>query len=151
MGGKPGLILNGGILVLADPRAFTVTGSIQAAAQSYSYFDGTCSVGLTSNTRGVNISGQLSGSGRLVIFHSATNHADQISGFSNAFSGQWIVKAGWMHGSGYGSLGTNSITMDPRYPLQLDASIVDGQGPAVLELSCDINSAGTLTSSKPLK
>ena len=92
----------------------------------------------------MNIAGQLTGSGTLVIMQAMTVVAQEISGNANTFSGPWIIKAGWLLGSGLNSLGTNSITVDPNYALPLDSSIIDVAGPAVFEPGYDLNSAGAL-------
>src|SRR6185369_13321609 len=70
-----------------------------------------------------------------------------ISGNSNTFSGQWIVQCGWLRASGINSLGTNSITVDPNYTGYLGAmpNATSPNGPALLEPTYDLNSAGTLT------
>jgi hypothetical protein len=144
VGGNPGLILNGGILNVGDTAVFTITGTAQVASQSY-LCPGNNGGGGIDVGRAVTLACQLSGSGNLVLFQATTNTAQEISGNSNTFSGQWIVKSGWLLGSGTNSLGTNSITMDPRYVLSLDPSITEVAGPAVLEVGYDINSVGTLT------
>ena len=96
----------------------------------------------------MNITGQLTGSGTLVIMEGGTDVAQTMSGTANTFSGQWIVKAGWLLGAGAISLGTNSITIDPGWVVpepSWDPSTVEVSGPALLEVNYNINSAGTLT------
>jgi hypothetical protein len=151
VGGNPGLILNGGMLNVGDAIVQSVAGIIQAAPGSQSYFcPGNNDGASMDSARAFNIVGQLTGSGTLVIFEGGTANAQRISGNSNTFSGQWIVKAGWLLGAVTNSLGTNSITMDPAYvlpvpPFSSTAPVVDIAGPAVLEVNYNHNSAGVLT------
>lgn len=142
--GNPGLVLNGGVLNPSDDTVFVITGKVQVAAQSY-ICPGDNGGGAVMPLRGLRIAGQLTGSGTLVFMQSSNTVAQEISGDANTFSGKWIVKAGWLLGSGQGSLGTNSITLDPNYVLPLHSSIINVAGPAVLEVGYDINSAGALT------
>src|SRR6185369_6774089 len=65
---------------------------------------------------------------------------------SNTFSGTWMVQCGWLHGAGFNSLGTNSITVDPNYvgyktPMP---NATSPNGPAWFEVNYDLNSAGRL-------
>ncbi len=149
VGGNAGLILNGGILNAGDDGVFPVAGKIQVVSQSYICTGDNGGGGTARPNRGITISGQLTGNGAMVIFQGTTNTPQTISGTSNTFSGQWIVKAGRLVGTAPGSLGTNSITLDPAYTLpdffSTAAPIVDFPGPAVFEPSYDINSAGKLT------
>jgi len=146
--GNPGLILNGGVINVGDDGNFPITGKIQVASESFLCPGNNGGGGLSANARSMDIQGQLTGSGTLVFFEASLQAAQRISGASNTFSGQWIVKAGWLLGAGTNSLGTNSITIDPAFGLAeppLDTSIVEIAGPAQLEVDYDINSAGTLT------
>jgi hypothetical protein len=145
--GNPGLILNGGVINVGDDGNFPITGTIEVASQSYLCPGNNGGGGLSANARSMDIQGQLSGSGTLICFEASLQAAQRISCNSNTFSGQWIVKAGWLLGAGTNSLGTNSITIDPAFGLPeppLDSSIVEITGPAQLEVDYDINSAGTL-------
>ena len=148
--GNPGLILNGGLLNVGDSGGFTVTGIVQAFTGTTSYLcPGASDAGSVDAARYINLTGQLTGSGNLVLFEGGTSNPMQISGSSNNFSGQWIVKCGWLQGAGNNSMGTNSITVDPNYVLAsppFDVSITNAQaGPAVFEVNYDLNSAGALT------
>jgi hypothetical protein len=150
LNGNPGLILNGGDISIADTGLpYPFLGVINIAAQSYlAGGNGTGPGGGTQAGSSVNIEGQLTGSGTLVIMEMETNVPQQISGNANTFSGQWIVKAGWLLGAGAISLGTNSITIDPGWVVpepSWDPSTVEVSGPALLEVNYNINSAGTLT------
>ncbi len=141
---NPGLILKGGVLNAGDDAIFVITGKVQVASQSYiAPADG--GGGAVQPLRGFNFTGQLSGSGPLVIFNAGTTVAQQISGTSNTFSGKWMVKAGWLLGVTVNSLGTNDITIDPSFVLPLSTNIVNVAGPALLEVNYDLNSAGRLT------
>ncbi len=148
--GQPGLILNGGLLNSGDASAiFEVTGRVAVVSQSYLCPGNNDGTGVDA-TRGIIISSQLSGNGTLVLFEAGTNNAVYIMGTGNTFSGQWIVKAGWLSGYTANSLGTNSITIDPFFvlpvpPFSDTAPVVDLPGPAVLEVNYDLQSAGTLT------
>jgi alpha-glucosidase (family GH31 glycosyl hydrolase) len=148
VGGNPGLILKGGMLNVGDSGGFVVTGVVQVASQSY-LCPGDNDANAVSPNRYINITGQLTGGGSLVLFEGGTSNPMQISGNSNTFSGQWIVKCSYLQGAGINSLGTNSITVDPNYVLAsppFDVSITSAQaGPAVFEVNYDLNSAGVLT------
>jgi hypothetical protein len=148
--GNPGLILNGGNISEGDPSGtpYQYYGVIEVAAQSYlAGGNNTGAGGGATTQRAVNIEGQLTGSGTLVIMEGETDMPQQISGTSNTFSGQWIVKAGWLQGAGANALGTNSITIDPGWAVPeppWDPSTVAVRGPAWLEVNYNLNSAGTL-------
>lgn len=149
VGGNPGLILKGGLLNAGDSGGFTVSGSIQTVPGSTSFLcPGSNDAGSVDANRYINIAGQLIGAGNLALFEGGTSNPNQISGTANTFSGQWIVKCGYLQGTGTNSLGTNSITVDPNYVLAsppFDASITNAQaGPAVFEVNYDLNSAGVL-------
>jgi hypothetical protein len=150
VGGNPGLILNGGIINAGDDATFPITGIIQVTGQSYIAPGDNGGGGTLRPNRAINISGQLTGTGTMVIFQAGgLTLPQQISGTSNTFGGQWIVKAGRLLGSGTDSLGTNTITVDPNYvlpvpPFSSSAPVVDIPGPAQVELNYDIDSAGAL-------
>ncbi|HEY5914251.1 MAG TPA: immunoglobulin domain-containing protein, partial [Verrucomicrobiae bacterium] len=144
VGGNAGLILNGGVLNAGDDTVFTVTGKIQVASQSY-LSAGDNGGGNAKPLRGVDLAGQLSGNGTLVYMQASNTVAQRVSGVSNPFKGEWIIKAGWLLASGFESLGTNSVTVDPGFALPADFTVVDVAGPAVFEPGYDLNSAGVLT------
>lgn len=144
VGGAAGLILNGGVLNTGDDGTFSITGIIRVDAQSY-IANGNNGGGTLTTARRFNIGAQLTGTGTMTIFQCATNLAEEFSGNSNTFSGQWIVKCGWLLGSGTNSLGTNSITLDPAYVVPLTGTFAAVNNQAVLEVNYDLNSAGTLT------
>jgi hypothetical protein len=147
VGGNPGLILVGGMLNGGDDATFPITGRIQVQSQSYISHGANGGGGGISANRGFNISGYLSGSGNMVIINAGTAVPQQITGATNTYSGQWIVQCGWLQGNALGSLGTNSITVDPGYSgfLTVMPSATSPAGPAWFEPGYDINSAGVLT------
>ncbi len=118
--GQPGLILNGGVINVGDDGNFPITGVIEVTAQSYLCPGNNGGGGLSTGSpgeRSADIQGQLTGSGALVIFEADARVPQKVSGSSNTFSGQWVVKNGLLQGAGANSLGTNSITVDPQYVL----------------------------------
>jgi len=147
VGGNPGLILAGGMLNGGDDATYPMTGRIQVQTQSYISHGANGGGGGISANRAFNISGVLSGSGNMVILNSGTTIAQQITGTSNTYSGQWIVQCGWLQGNAPNSLGTNSITVDTGYSGYLSAmsGAASPAGPAWFEPGYDLNSAGVLT------
>lgn len=163
--GFAGLTLNGGCLNPGDSGyAYVITGTVQAAPGTQSYvFAGGTPLG-TPVLRGINIAGQLSGSGTIVL-GSSTNTVPglQVTGTSNTFTGTWLVQAGWLQGAGdgtqdgYNSLGTNAacaIVVDSGfvYPTGTGSNLFSATGQvfltnnALLDLGPNLmNSAGTLT------
>ncbi|HAO77772.1 MAG TPA: hypothetical protein DCQ92_02120, partial [Verrucomicrobia subdivision 3 bacterium] len=144
-GGQPGLILNGGGINVGDDGKFWIDGIIEVRQQSY-IFPGTS--GGTRDNAGVNINGQLIGTNNLALINGSLVTAIDISGAANTFSGQWIVKSGYLLSSVNGALGTNSITIDPNWsvPTNNGAWVLgSGYNKAVVSIGYDLNSAGTLT------
>jgi hypothetical protein len=152
VGGNPGLILNGGVLNVGDDGVPVFSGNIQVAGTSF-ICPGDNGAGPTvRRNRAITVSGQLSGSGSLVILQTTTNLAQTISGTGNTYSGLWLVKAGRLLGATPDSLGTNSsITVDPNVvpPPPMNAGIAATNawflGPAVVEANYTLNTAGVLT------
>ena len=68
------------------------------------------------------IYGQLTGSNDVVVFGGNLSGTNDIACPSNTFSGQWILKAGYLVGSASNALGTNSITVNPQYALPLNTA-----------------------------
>ena len=89
------------------------------------------------------IYGQLTGSNNLVVFGGDLSGTNDIACPSNTFSGQWILKAGYLVGSASNALGSNNIIVNPQYALPLNTA-VNTAGPALLEVDYDLNSAGNL-------
>ena len=149
-GGKPGLVVDGGLLnVGTDGGVTTITGSVEVRSQSYNSAQGANGGGggLAPLPRAITLAAALSGKGNLVIMNCSTNLPQIISGAANTFSGQWIVQCGWLQGAVPNSLGTNSITVDPFYTGYLAdmPNATSPNGPALLEVNYDLNSSGTLT------
>jgi hypothetical protein len=155
--GNPGLIMNGGILYAADSgTTFQVTGQVQVVSTSYICPGSGNNPGGTPGTgRIFDFTGTLTGSGDLVWFQE-TNTANFVSGRSNTFSGQWIVKTGWLVGTNKFSpnngnpLGTNNIICDPGYNFpntdwNIATFVIPSVPQAIIETSYDWNNAGTLT------
>lgn len=138
--GQPGLILNGGVLNAGDDAVFTITGNILLASTLY-IAPGDNGGGAVKPLRGFNIAGTVSGGGKLVVMNAGTNVAQEFSGNSNQWTGDILLKAGWLKGSGTNSLGTGNIMVDPKAILGLDVSVVDVQGPAQIEF--DYNHTAT--------
>jgi hypothetical protein len=144
VGGNPGLILDGGLLVGGDAETYPVTGRIRVASQSY--FALGSNGGGNPSARRFNVSATITGSGNLVFFNGSNDVAQVFSGTNTTCSGTWIIKSAWVQFNGTNSLGTNSsILVDPLYTLPLNSGIVNVPGPAELEVGYDVNSAGTLT------
>lgn len=145
---KGGVLSDGGVNQIA-----TVSGGVQIISQSYissandADADGP---GINSGAAFI-FNAALSGSGNFYLMNSANGATNIISGGSkNTFSGQWIIQNGMLRGDNAGSLGTNSITIDPSNTLyQADMPLitpaVGGAGSAAFDVSYDLNSAGTLT------
>src|ERR1043166_4363600 len=111
-GGLPGLILNGGGINIGDDGKFWLDGIIEVRQQSY-IFPSTS--GTVTDNRALNIMGLLTGANNLAMINAGLIAAVEISHTNNPFSGQWIVKSGLLLGSANGSLGTNSILIDPNW------------------------------------
>jgi hypothetical protein len=147
VGGKPGLILNGGVLNGGDDGMYPTTGNILVASPSYICNGASGGGGGIEPNRAFNITGVLSGSGSITILNAGTTIPQQITGANNEnFSGQWIVQCGWLQASNANSLGTNSVTVDPDSSVYLTAmpNAVSQAGPAWFEPCYDLNSAGIL-------
>jgi hypothetical protein len=118
------------------------------ASQSY-LCPGNNDAGTVDNARFIDLAGQLTGSGALVLFEGGPSNPTRISGSSNTFTGSWIVKCGWLQGATNGSLGAGNIIVDPNYVLAsppFDASISHAQaGPAIFESNYDLRGVGSLT------
>jgi hypothetical protein len=139
-----GLILKGGVLNAGDDAVFELTGKVQVASTSF-IIPAEEGAGAIRPTRGFNISAQLSGKGTLVICQAGTEVAQEISGNSNTFTGDIVLKTGWLKGSGTNSLGTGNIKIDPLYPVGITGAASLNRGPAQFEVSYDIVTPGTLT------
>jgi autotransporter-associated beta strand protein len=117
-----------GTLTLAGPNSYT-GGTVVSAG----------------TLQTINLWGEYSGSGSIVLMASSAQLAQTVSNGASAFSGKWIVAGGWLAGANTGALGTNSITVDSLYPLDPTAAGISVAGTALFEPQYDLNSAGTLT------
>ena len=120
--GNPGLILNGGKLQATYGRAFTISGQMSVVA------DSTIDQGWGS--RGFVITAQIAGIANLTLINGSRWSPLDIQSTNNPYSGNWLVRRGYLKGTGQGSLGRGSIT------------VADG---ARLEISYDVQSPGALT------
>jgi hypothetical protein len=150
VGGKPGLVIDGGLLNNGtDGGVTTITGSVEVRSQSYNSAQAANGGGggLAPLPRQFILAATLSGKGNMVIINCSTNLPQVVSGTGNTFSGQWIVQCGWLQGTTANSLGTNSITVDPLYNGYLAdmPSASSPNGPALFEVNYDLTSSGTLT------
>ncbi len=149
VGGRPGLIFNGGMLNMGNDGSGTITGSIQVNGVIYDSAGGNNGGGggLSPNPRTLAIAGNLSGNGTFVLINCCTNLPETISGSANTFSGPWIVQCGWLQAATANSLGSNSITVDPLYSNYLAAmpNATSPTGPALFEVNYDLVSSGSLT------
>ncbi len=156
--GLPGLVLNGGCLNTGDTGdGYTILGTMQAKPGTLSFLNPADTFsGSTTVSRGLIIASTLSGSGSIALVNAITNIVQVVKGTGSTFSGQWIVKAGWLQGagdgtgSGYNALGTNSACsylIDPQWapPATFNANAVFLNGPAVLDMGSQVaNCAGSL-------
>jgi hypothetical protein len=149
------LILNGGVVMNGDNGSGAggdmLGGSVQAAAGTVSYFDfGGTAIGPNNfANRTLSLLSKVTGSGDLILVQGATVSATNLDvmSSSNTFSGRWIVRSGYLKGTGVGSLGTNSSFIVDPLATQTNSYAGGGfcAGPSVFEAGYDINSAGTLT------
>jgi len=91
------------------------------------------------------LSGLFSGGGRVVLMASSALVPQAVTAAAPIFSGPWVVAGGWLAGATNNALGTNSITVDPRFQLDSSAGNPTLAGTALFEPGYDLNSAGTLT------
>ncbi|HEX4265646.1 MAG TPA: chitobiase/beta-hexosaminidase C-terminal domain-containing protein [Verrucomicrobiae bacterium] len=149
VGGKPGLVVDGGLLnVGQDGGVATIAGSVEVRSQSYNSAQGANGGGggLAPLPRQFIFACTFSGKGNMVIINCSTNVPQVVSGTGNTFSGQWIVQCGWLQGATANSLGTNSIIVDPFYNGYLAdlPNATSPNGPALFEVNYNLNCSGTL-------
>jgi len=144
--GNPGLVLNGGVLNAGDDYVFEFNGNIMVASPSLICL-GNVGAGSIVPGRGIKFSATLTGTGSLIVVQAPINVPSmEVISPSNSFSGDWIVKAGYLKGSTFGALGSGNITIDPGY--SVPASLVSAPlsaGPAQFEAMYDLATHGTLT------
>jgi hypothetical protein len=128
VGGKAGLVLNGGAMNPGTASTtFVITGSVFVSADSLLLGPGTSSGG-----RNFSFPASISGTNNLIVQDFLDNNTGvSILSTSNLFSGNWIVNSGRLTGTGVGSLGTGSITVASGSLLEL---MYDIQSPGVLTL-----------------
>ena len=147
VGGNPGLILNGGALNAGDNAVFEFAGSIAVATPSL-IAPGNNGAGAVTAGRGIKFSAALSGPGALYVIQAPTNVASmEVTSANNTnYTGEWIVKAGFLRGTGSNSLGNGDITINPAVlvPSSLVAATLTA-GPALFDVMYNINSPGRLT------
>lgn len=148
------LILKGGVLVPWGMNVVvTLNGALTVASQSYfsDASDGNaCGPGISGGA--YTIASAISGPGNIYFMNCNNGWVNHVTGGSaNAnFTGQWIIQNGYLCADNAGSLGTNSITVDPLNTGYLAdmpniSPAVGGAGSAKFEVTYDLSSAGTLT------
>lgn len=129
--GLPGIQLNGGALNNGTTGdAAIIQGSIYAVPGSQSYLIPADTLNEDAVLRSLVVQAQLTGSGTIVLLNGDSEPAgtapapQPFIGTSNNFTGEWIVKSGWLQGAGdgtpdgYNSLGTNPgviFDLDPMW------------------------------------
>jgi autotransporter-associated beta strand protein len=131
-----GSLSGAGALIKSGLGVLTLSG-----ADNYS--GGTTIGGGTLQSASLN--GAYGGSGMVVLMSPGALTPQTVAGGSVPFSGQWVVASGWLYGAASGVFGTNSITIDPQYPLDPSAGNPPLVGAAMFEPGYDLNSAGQLT------
>jgi hypothetical protein len=124
--GNPGLILNGGTIQKAHQPGsptFTIAGQMAVVAPS--------AIDHSSGAGGFVIAAQLAGSANLTLAAGAYSAPMDVQSTNNPYSGNWLVRTGYLKASGVGSLGTGNITVFPGSTLEIDYNI---QTPGVLTL-----------------
>ena len=115
----------------------------QTLAGANTYSGGTTVSGGTLQM--ASLTGAFAGSGTVVLMASSALTPQNVSAGAVPFSGKWVNAGGWLAGVTNNAFGTNSITVDPMYPLDPSAGNPKLAGTAWLEPQYDLNSAGTLT------
>src|SRR5437773_8301248 len=105
VGGNPGLILNGGALNPGDDGVFEFQGKINVLSDSVLAMADN-GLGTFKPLRGIRFNAALSGTGSLIVLQGVTSiPCAEVVSANNTYSGTWIVKAGYLKGTGSGSLG----------------------------------------------
>ncbi len=126
--GIPGLMLDGGALNCGNTgQANVIMGSIYAVPGSQSYLLPSDTLNQDAVLRALIIQAQLTGSGALVLLNGDSEPAgtapapQPFTGTSNNFTGEWIVKSGWLQGVGDGTVdGYNSLGTNPAVVFDID-------------------------------
>jgi hypothetical protein len=133
--GNPGLVLNGGTLLVmanANDSTFTISGRIAVARPSAIYH--------ICRGCGFVITASITGTGDLTVVNDDLSAPLDVQSTNNLYSGSWYVQHGYLTGSGVGSLGTGNITVSNGATLEVDYDI---QTPGALTL-LDANSVMVL-------
>jgi uncharacterized repeat protein (TIGR01451 family) len=143
VGGQPGLIMNGGVLNPGDDSVFIVTGVTHIASQAI-LSGGDNGGGAQKELRAMYLRGTLTGTGTVVILQSGQQTPHTIDADGSAFSGNWIIQAGFLRGSIFGvgtnSLGTGSIIVAPTNQL----AAANATNYSKVEFMYDWNTPGSL-------
>jgi autotransporter-associated beta strand protein len=131
-----GALLGAGSLVKTGPDALTLAGA-------NTYTGGTTISGGTLQT--TRLWGPYSGGGTVVLMASSVLVSQSISNAGAPFTGQWVIAGGWLAAENAGAFGTNSVIVDPHYPIDSSAAGLPVADAACFEPRYDLNSAGTLT------
>jgi autotransporter-associated beta strand protein len=131
-----GALTGAGSLVKIGSGTFTLTGA-------NTYTGGTMIAGGTLQT--TRLWGPYSGVGKIVFMAASALSSQAVSGTGTPFTGPWVIAGGWLAVANADGLGTNSVTVDPHYPLDPAAAGLPVATAALFEPQCDVNSAGTLT------
>ncbi|HEY0455921.1 MAG TPA: hypothetical protein VGE41_06070, partial [Verrucomicrobiae bacterium] len=110
VGGNPGLVLNGGCLNAGDGAIFTNNGLIRVAAPSV-IDPGNPTFGPIDTTRAFVMNATISGSGSLTLESAGIVNPFDIRGTNNPFTGDWLITAGYLKGTGSNSLGSGNIVI----------------------------------------
>lgn len=142
VGGNNSSTVYSGALIGAGSLVKTGAGTLTLAGAN-TYTGGTTVSGGTLQTTGLR--GAYSGGGKMVLMASSVLVPQTISDAGAPFTGQWAIAGGWLAAANAAGFGTNSITVDPHYPLDPTAAGLTVATTAMFEPQFDLNSAGTLT------
>ena len=141
IGGNNTSAVYSGALTGAGSLVKTGQGTLTLAGAN-TYTGGTTISGGTLQT--TRLLGPYSGAGKVVLMASSVLSPQSVS-VAGAFTGQWVIAGGWLAAANAGAFGTNSVTVNPHYPLDPTAAGLPMAGTASFEPQYDLNSAGTLT------
>ena len=128
---------------LTGPGALVKNGSgVLTLSGANNYAGGTTVTGGTLQVAVLN--GTYGGGGTIMLISPGAAIPQTVVTGAVPFSGRWVIASGWLYGATNGGFGTNSITADPRYPLDPSAGNPPVAGVAMFEPGYDLNSAGQL-------
>lgn len=142
VGGNNTSSIFSGALTGAGSLIKTGSGTLTIAGANTFTGGTTVSSGTLQTTR---LSGSYSGDGKVILIASSVLLPQNVSSGGAPFSGEWIIAGGWLAAANPVGFGTNSVTVDPRFPLDPSASGLPVASAALFEPQYDLNSAGTLT------